>query len=381
MSAKRFVHLNVHSEYAIIDSTIRIPQLVKAVSAMNMPAVALTDSTNLFAALKFYKAAKNQGIKPLFGADIVVRDEQLDIGNYELTLLCQNKTGYLNLSRIISHAQRNQDEHGLVFVDKSFLVSHHEGLLILADTMFSDFGQLIRNNKLEAALETMLFWRSLIHDRFYVAMAKIDRPGEQRCHDAALYMAANQNIAMVATGRCRFLKEPDYDAHEARICIHSGHTLADKNRPKKYTKKQYLQSPEEMQNLFSDYPELLENSYQIAMRCNMDFADSAYYLPDFPVPAGQTIESYFAELCRENLNQFLKTDVRDPDYSDEDYKDRLELEIKVILDMGFPGYFLIVSDFIRWSKDNRIPVGPGRGSGAGSLVAYTLKLTALDPLT
>lgn len=381
MNAPDFVHLNVHSEYAITDSTIRIPQLVETVRDMGMTAVALTDTNNLFAALKFYQAAKSAGIKPLFGADITVHDPDLDNGTFEVSLLCQNRTGYLNLSRIISQAQRHSDDRGQVYVEKSFLQTHNEGLILLADSMASDFGDLIQQRQLEPALDMMVGWKSIFGDRFYVALAYIDRADEQGCHNAAMYMAAHQNIPMVATGRCRFLKAEDFEAHEARVCINSGHIVADNNRPHHYTSQQYLKSPQQMAQLFADYPSLLTNSHHIAQRCNFDFDSKDYYLPEFPIPEGETIDSYFAGLCRNQLAEFLKSDLRDPDYSDEEYKERLELEIKVILDMGFPGYFLIVSDFIRWSKDNQIPVGPGRGSGAGSLVAYMLKITALDPLT
>lgn len=381
MTVTDFVHLNVHSEYAIIDSTIRIPQLVDTVRDMGMSAVALTDTNNLFAALKFYQAAKSAGIKAIIGADITVLDPTLEMGVFEVCLLCQNRTGYLNLSRIISQAQRQSDERGQVYVEKTFLQAHNEGLIVLADSMVSDFGRLIQQRQLETALAVMLDWQAVFGDRFYVALATIGRENEQACHDAALYMAAHQNIPLVATGRCRFLKSEDFEAHEARVCINSGHMVADRNRPHDYTEQQYLKSPQQMAQLFADYPSLLRNSYFIAQRCNFDFDGKDYYLPDFPIPDGETIDSYFAGLCRSQLDEFLQSDLRDPDYTDKDYKDRLELEIKVILDMGFPGYFLIVSDFIRWSKKNRIPVGPGRGSGAGSLVAYMLKITALDPLT
>jgi DNA polymerase III, alpha subunit len=194
MNTPNFVHLNVHSEYAITDSTIRIPQLVETVRTMGMTAVALTDTNNLFAALKFYQAAISAGVKPIFGADITVLDPALDIGTFEITLLCQNKTGYLNLSRIISQSQRQSDDRGQVYVEKSFLQAHSEGLLVLADSVVSDFGRLIQQRQLESALEIILDWQSVFADRFYVALAHIERPGEQTCHKAALYMAAHQNI-------------------------------------------------------------------------------------------------------------------------------------------------------------------------------------------
>ncbi len=378
MSDARFVHLNVHTEFAIVDSTIRIPALIQRVKELNMPAVAITDMNNVFATIKFFNGAKKAGIKPIIGADVWVvgEDEQV----FEVTLLCQDRTGYLNLSQIISHAQYHRNEQHQPVVSTEFLFQHHEGLIVLADSIHSDFGQQIVNQKLEAAVDLMLQWKQVFADRYYVAVAQINRPNEQNFNSAAIYMAAHQNVPMVASGRCRFLELDDFNAHEARICINRGNVLADPNRPKDYTEEQYVKSSTEMQALFQQFPVMLENSYEIAKRCNLDFNFKDYYLPDFPIPAGMTIDSYFAQLCRDNLNEFLQTHGPDPSYSEQDYHDRLDHEIKVILDMGFPGYFLIVSDFIRWSKDNQIPVGPGRGSGAGSLVAYVLQITNLDPL-
>lgn len=375
-----FVHLNVHSEYAIVDSTIRIPQLIDKVKSLGMPAVAITDMNNVFATIKFFNTAKKAGIKPIIGADVWVVDSDHPDQVFELTLLCQNNQGYLNLSQIISHGQYHRNAQHQPCVEIDYLFQHHEGIIVLADSMFSDIGHQIANQKLELAVDNMLKWRHVFGDRYYVAIAEIGRANEKSFNSAAIYMAAHQNIPMVASGRCRFLDEDDFNAHEARICINRGYVLADPKRPKEYTNEQYVKSPQEMNELFDAYPSLIENSYAIAQRCNLDIGFTRYFLPDFPVPEGQTIDSYFAALCRKNLDEFLKQNGPDPTCSVEDYYDRLEHEIKVILDMGFPGYFLIVSDFIKWSKDNSIPVGPGRGSGAGSLVAYVLHITDLDPL-
>ncbi len=375
-----FIHLNVHTEFAIVDSTIRIPQLIDKIKSLNMPAVAITDMNNVFATIKFFNTAKKAGIKPIIGADVWVSSADDPDQVFEVTLLCQNRAGYLNLSQIISHAQYQRNAKHQPCVTQEYIFNHHEGLIVLADSLFSDFGRHIADQKLELAAEVMSQWQGVFTDRYYVAIAEINRPNEKQINSAAIYMAAHQNIPMVASGRCRFLDADDFNAHEARICINRGNVLADPKRPKEYTDEQYVKSAESMSKLFNQFPSLIENSYAIAQRCTLDFNFKDYYLPDFPIPEGLTIDSYFAQLCRENLQEFLTSNGPDPAYSEQDYHDRLDHEIKVILDMGFPGYFLIVSDFIRWSKDNKIPVGPGRGSGAGSLVAYVLKITDLDPL-
>ena len=286
----------------------------------------------------------------------------------------------MNLSQIISHAQYHRNNKHQPCISAEFIFEHQEGLIVLADSLFSDVGHHIMNQKLELAVDAMLQWKHVFGDRYYIAIAEINRPNEKSINSAAIYMAAHQAVPMVASGRCRFLDEDDFNAHEARICINRGNVLADPKRPKDYTGEQYVKSSEEIVELFQQFPSLVENSYSIAQRCNLDFNFKDYYLPEFPIPEGQTISSYFEKLCRDSLNQFLDRFGPDPDYTVQDYHERLDHEIKVILDMGFPGYFLIVSDFIRWSKDNKIPVGPGRGSGAGSLVAFVMKITNLDPL-
>ncbi len=378
--AHQFIHLNLHTEFAIVDSTIRIGPLIQKIKDLNMPAVAITDMNNVFAAIKFFNAARKAGIKPIIGADIWVTDSDHPDKVFELTLLCQNHQGYLNLSQIISHAQYHRNNQHQPCVSAEFVQQHNQGLIVLADSMFSDVGHYIANQKLDSAVDAMLQWKQVFGDRYYLAVAEIKRANEANINSAAIYMAAHQDVPIVASGRCRFLDEDDFNAHEARICINRGNVLADPKRPKDYTPEQYVKSTEEMSELFQRFPVLVENSYAIAQRCNLDFNFKDYYLPDFPIPAGQTIDSYFEQLCRNNLNKFLSTFGPDPDYTEQDYHDRLDHEIKVILDMGFPGYFLIVSDFIKWSKDNHIPVGPGRGSGAGSLVAFVLYITSLDPL-
>lgn len=380
MTIKRFVHLNVHSEYSIVDSTIRIPQLIAQVKQDHMPAVALTDVNNLFAAVKFFNEANKQGIKPILGADVRVQLADSDQQWWQITLLCQNKVGYRNLSILLSKAQEHLIDRDKTCITAAMLEQHHEGLIALADSMESDVGHWIKAQKLEQAADAMLHWQQIFGNRYYLAVAKINRPNEQSANSAAIYMAANQSIPMVASGRVRFLKQADFNAHEARICINRGDVLSNPKRISDYSELQFLTNADEMAEQFKDHPQLLENSYQIAKRCNFDFNFKDYFLPEFPIPQGQTIDSYFRSLCEQSLTEYLTQNSPARGFNEADYFDRLKHEIDVILNMGFPGYFLIVSDFIKWSKEQHIPVGPGRGSGAGSLVALVLKITNLDPL-
>ena len=380
MSVPGFVHLNVHTEYSIVDSTIRIPQLISQLKEQQSTAVAVTDRNNLFAAIKFFKAAKGAGIKPIFGADVSLRIQSGQDDWCELTLLCQNQTGFGNLSVLLSKAQRNRNPQGEPLIEPEWLQQYHEGLIVLADSVFSDVGYFLREQKLEEAAERAAQWQKWFPGRYYIAIAMIEREHEARVNNAAIYIAAHQSIPMVASGRVRYLQESEFNAHEARICINQGHVIEDPKRPKNYTRKQFLQSQEDMQSAYADYPELLENTVEIAKRCTLDFTFGTYFLPQFPVPEGETTESFFEKKCHEYLENYLKKYGPEKGYTEADYFERLKMEIKVILDMGFPGYFLIVADFIIWSKNHDIPVGPGRGSGAGSLVALVMGITNLDPL-
>ncbi len=380
MTAPAFVHLNLHSEYAIVDSTVRIQPLMQRLKDMDMPAVAVTDTNNLFAAVKVFKAAKNAGIKPIIGADVRLSHGQDAAQFSEATLLCMDRSGYRNLCKLLSKAQKNVNAQGHAVVMKSWLQTNNEGLLLLLDSVHSELGALLLEDKQDAALDVLLEWKNCFTDRVYVAIARIGRANEARINSIAIYMAAHQGVPLVASGRVRYLDDDEFSVHEARICINQGHILADPGRPRLYTEQQHLASPAEMAKRFSDFPVMLENTVEIARRCNFEFNFSDYYLPEFPVPEGQTLDEFFARKCREFLNEFLAQHGPHEGHSAEDYSARLEREIKVIHDMGFPGYFLIVADFIRWSKKNHIPVGPGRGSGAGSLVAYVLGITNLDPL-
>ncbi len=377
MSA-RFIHLHVHSEFSLVDSTIRIKALVEACVRADMPAVALTDVNNLFSLVKFYKAAQNAGIKPIVGCDVWMAAPS-DPRPFRLTLLCQDRDGYLNLSRLISRAWLEGQHGGHALTDASWLdESSSRGLIALAGPD-SAVARLATARPDAAELELRRLKR-LFDDRLYLELVRTGRDSEPAWNAAALNLADTLELPVVASNDVRFLLREDFDAHEARVCINQGRILADPRRPRDYSAEQYLKSPEEMTALFEDLPEALENSVELAKRCNLELSFGTYFLPDFPIPAGYDLESYIRAQAREGLEQRLAVHPLAPGKTRADYDARLEKELDVILSMGFPGYFLIVADFIQWAKDNAIPVGPGRGSGAGSLVAWSLKITDLDPL-
>ncbi len=373
-----FIHLNVHSEFSVVDSTIRIPKLMNALVENHVPAVAVTDFNNMYATIKFFKAATAAGIKPIMGADVQVLDEHET--PYSVVLLCMNKQGYLNLSEIISLAHQKGYHKGKPMVRESWLKENNEGLIAISSNMRGDIGQLILAKKTEAAADKIEKWKRVFGNRYYLSIARINKKNEKWHNDATLYLAAHQNVPIVASNEPRFMASDDFNAHEARVCINQGMIVADPRRAKNYTREQYLATPDEMLEKFKDIPQAIENTVEISKRCNFSFEFGEYFLPDFPVPEGETIGEFFRRNTKERLAQYLSKQGTFEGYSEQDYYHRLKFEVDIILQMGFPGYFLIVADFINWSKKNKIPVGPGRGSGAGSLVAFVLQITDLDPL-
>ncbi|WP_019022784.1 DNA polymerase III subunit alpha [Thioalkalivibrio sp. ALE23] len=372
-----FVHLRVHSEYSLIDGLVRLKPLVQSVAAAGMPAVAVTDHCNLFGLVKFYKAAIGAGVQPIVGADVLVRDARADGTPARMTLLAQNDAGYRNLTRLISRAWQEGQEKGVPRIDCAWLDGGAaEGLIALSGTIDGLFvsGSGVAQTLAEPVLRP---WLERFPGRFYLELTRTGRPGEEAWIEAAIGAAESHGLPVVATNDVRFLGSEDFEAHEARVCIHDGHTLDDARRPRRYSEQQFLRTPQEMAALFDDIPEALANSVAIARRCSVRLTLGESVLPDFPVPEGRTVEQHLREISDQGLRarlerfQFAET---------ADYEARLTRELDVICQMGFPGYFLIVADFIQWAKDNGIPVGPGRGSGAGSLVAYVLGITDLDPL-
>ena len=379
-----FVHLRVHTEYSLVNGTVRIKPLVRRVAEAGMPAVAVTDQSNLFSMVKFYRAAMAQGVKPLIGVDLWVADAAEKVNPSRLVLLCKNRAGYLNLTRLVSRSFIEGQHRGLPVVERSWLEGHSDGLIALSGGRAGDVGQALLANKPARAKALLDGWQRLFPDSYYLELQRTGRPGEEDYLHRAAILAADNAVAVVATNDVHFLSGSDFGAHEARVCINEGRTLDDPRRSREFTDQQYLRTPEEMQSLFTDIPEALENSVEIARRCNLELELGKNYLPDFPVPDGMSMAAYFKAQAEEGLEcrleQILDPAMEAVDQTRGRYKQRLATEIDVILEMGFPGYFLIVADFIKWAKTNGIPVGPGRGSGAGSLVAYALTITDLDPL-
>ena len=374
-----FAHLHLHSEYSLVDSTIRIKGLVAACVREGIPAVALTDESNMFALVKFYKACSAAGIKPIGGCDLWVSSPD-DPRPWRLTVLCQNRDGYLNLSRLVSRAWRDGQHNGKAFVDAGWLTPDASHGLIALLGRESEVGRIALNQGIDAAVARLRPLTRLFPDRLYLELTRCGREGEENWNAAALGIAAELNLPVIASNDVRFLKRDDFEAHEARVCINQGRVLADPKRPRDYSEEQYLKTPTDMATLFADIPEALENTLELAKRCNLELNFGTYYLPDFPVPEGHDLASYIREISREGLKERLTLAPLAAGRTLADYEARLERELDVIIKMGFPGYFLIVADFINWGKQHGIPVGPGRGSGAGSLVAWVLKITDLDPL-
>jgi len=381
---RRFVHLHLHSEYSLVDSLIRIKPLVKQVAASGMPAVAMTDQSNLFAMVKFYRAALSAGIKPIIGVEVWISNDTGSDRPYRMVLLCKDRTGYLNLSQLVSRSYLEGQHRGIPMIERDWFKGHSDGLIALSGGREGDVGMLLLAGKVNEAQERAAAWVELFPDSYYLELQRTGRPNEAEYIQQAVDLALAMQLPVVATNDVRFAHEADFEAHEARVCIQDGRTLDDKRRPRLYSAQQYLRSPEQMIELFGDLPEAIDNSVEIAKRCNLQLSLGKNFLPDFPVPEGMNVNSYLQELSRKGLNSRLDKilDTADPEYDQKKriYSERLEWELDVIIQMGFPGYFLIVADFIQWAKDHGIPVGPGRGSGAGSLVAYALTITDLDPI-
>ncbi len=379
-----FVHLHIHSEYSIVNGIVRVKPLIKAVADYNMPAVAITDQCNLFCLIKFYRAALASGVKPIIGVDVWVYNEEEPSKPFHIVLLCQNSTGYGNLTRLVSRSYTEGQQRGIPMIKKTWLSGKTEGLIALSGGLYGDIGQSIHHGKTESLNSLVDFWQELFPDRFYLELHRTGRAGEEDYLHQALSIAQQYSLPVVATNDVHFLMPDDYEAHEARVCINEGRVLSDIRRQRKHTEQQYLRSPEEMMALFSDIPEALQNTLEIAKRCNVELDLGKFFLPDFPIPKGSTLEEFFRQLSKEGLEKRLRSlyDITSPNFSQirKPYDERLDIELDVIMKMGFSGYFLIVADFIQWAKDNDIPVGPGRGSGAGSVVAYALTITDLDPL-
>lgn len=382
MSDPRFVHLRVHSDFSMSDGVAKVKPILAQVEALGMAAVALTDQNNFCGLVKFYSGCHGAGIKPIIGADFWMQVPGFEGEFCALTIIAMNNVGYQNLTQIISQAYLRGQVAGRVVIDQEWLLTYNEGILLLSGAKDGDIGKALlkgNNTQVESLCE---FYQTHFAERYFLELIRTGRPDEERYLHMAVALAQEKGIPVVATNQVVFLKPEDFDAHEIRVAIHDGFTLADPRRPKKYSEQQYLRSEEEMCELFADIPAALSNTVEIAKRCNVTIRLYEYFLPNFPT-GDMSIEDFLVDCSKKGLEERLAFLFPDPQVRAErrgEYDERLDIELKVINQMGFPGYFLIVMEFIQWGKDNGIPVGPGRGSGAGSLVAYALKITDLDPL-
>ncbi len=418
-----FIHLRLRTEFSLVDSLVRIKPLIGALEEMGMPACGVTDHCNFFGLVKFYKAAQGSGVKPIGGADFWVRAEVDGDDPYMVTLLAMTPKGYRNITELISLGYQKGQHQGEPYLERDWLRQYSEDVIVLSGGKFGDVGVALLNGKQERAANLLQGWMSDFPSRFYVELQRTGRAQDEEYLHAAVELAGQLQCPVVATNDVRFLKPSEYDVHEARVCIGEGRALDDPRRERRYSDEQYLRTPAEMHELFSDIPEALQNTVEIAKRCNLEIELGTYYLPDFPIPddfeedpyfqkvpyetfsnqakeamaetwKGREHEDEYAAMLRTNiffqkisyeglderLDFLFDTSAADFPQTYQVYLDRLLFELKIIMQMGFPGYFLIVMDFIQWAKDHEIPVGPGRGSGAGSLVAYVQKITDLDPL-
>ena len=379
---RQFVHLRLHTEYSLVDGIVRVPELMAAVSAAGMPAVALTDQSNLFAMVKFYKEALAAGVKPLIGVDMWIREVGERAPPSRAVFLCQNLVGYRHLTQLVTRSFLEGQQRGAPMLERSWLQSDMlQGLIVLSGGAAGDIGQAIARGRDDEASRCLTAWQALCGDRFYLEVQRTGRAGEQAYTEAVMELGLERGVAALATNDVRFLTRAEFEAHEARVCIHDGALLADPSRARRYSEEQYLKSPEEMAELFKDAPELLDNTVEVAKRCSLEIRLGCSMLPAYPVPAGSTTEQFLEVESTRGLKARLEA-AGNADVANiaAAYEARLNLELDVICSMGFAGYFLIVADFIRWARGNGVPVGPGRGSGAGSLAAYVLGITDLDPI-
>ena len=391
MLSPAFVHLRLHSEYSITDGMLRIDKAVEAAKKDGMPALALTDLSNFSGLVKFYKEARGKGIKPLAGADVYITNEADRDRPHRMLLLCQTADGYLRLCRLLSRAYLSNQHRGRPELRREWFVDEGtEGLIALSGAHLGDVGSALLAGNAAQARQLAGTWADLFDRRFYIEVQRAGFADEETYIQSVLPLAAEFDLPVVATHPVQFLGPDDFMAHEARVCIAEGYVINDKRRERAFREGQYFKTQEEMSALFADMPEALQNSVEIARRCNLELVLGKPRLPDFPTPDGMSLDDYLLSESERGLEQrmvLLYPDEAERTAKFPQYRERLLFEIQTIVKMGFPGYFLIVADFIRWAKayrsgdfPNGIPVGPGRGSGAGSLVAYCLLITDLDPL-
>src|ERR1700704_964567 len=380
MAAPHFVHLRMHSEYSVTDGIVRIEEAVKRAAADGMPALALTDAANFFGMVKFYGAARAAGVKPIVGADCWLQNDADRDKPFRLLLLCSSRAGYLRLCALLSRAWLKNQYRARAEIARGWLEEGDaEGLIALSGAAAGDVGQALLGDHAEAAERLARDWARLFPGRYYLELQRAGAPNAEALLSRSVALATRVGLPVVATHPVQFLQPDEFRAHEARVCIAQGYVLGDQRRPKLYTPEQYFKSQEEMAELFAEIPQALENSVEIARRCNLEIELGKNRLPAFPTPPGISIDEFLRREAEAGLaGRFEKLSLAEKEKPR--YRERLAFEIKTIVQMGFAGYFLIVADFISLARTNGGPGGPGRGSGAGSLVAYSLGITDLDPL-
>ena len=396
MATPQFVHLRIHSEFSITDGVVRIDEVVAAAQKDQMGALAITDLSNLFGLIKFYSKARAEGIKPIAGSDVWISNAQDPDQAYRLVLLVQNHAGYLNLCQLLSRASLDNQARGRAeiqpewFLEPAAKASDRaagktlaSGLIALSGAHLGDVGQALLNGQEEIARAAAKRWQAIFPEAYFIEVQRAGHAQDEQHIQLACQLASEMALPVVATHPVQYLKKEDFTAHEARVCIAEGELLGNPRRQKKFTADQYFLTQAEMATRFADLPSALANTVEIAKRCNLSLILGQPRLPEFPTPPGITLGDYLLQQAEVGLVRHLERNfpiLEERAANESRYRERLIFEVKTIEQMGFPGYFLIVADFINWAKNNGVPVGPGRGSGAGSLVAYSLGITDLDPL-
>ncbi|MED5466111.1 MAG: PHP domain-containing protein, partial [Pseudomonadota bacterium] len=338
--ANTFVHLRVHSEYSMVDGLVRVKPLIGRVAELGMPAVGLTEQSNMCSLVRFYKAAMGAGVKPIIGADIWLENPDEPENPFRLTLLARDNDGYLNLTEIISQGYTEGQRYGKPIVQKTWLESRAKGLIVLSGAKMGDVGKALLAGKPELARERADYWRNLYPDSYYLELQRTGRAGDEDCLHMSVELAAELGLPVVATNDVHFLEADDFEAHEARVCIGESRTLDDPRRDRRFSDQQYLRSAEEMIELFSDIPEAVENTVEIARRCSVKVRMGEYFLPNYPIPDGMTMDEYFRHVSEEGLEARLAKTLSkdDPEYDQkrEEYYKRLKFELDIIIQMGFP---------------------------------------------
>lgn len=379
-----FVHLHLHSEYSLVDGVTRIHPLIERVKEQGFPAVAITDHANLFCMVRFYGRAIAAGIKPIIGVDLPISPTSATDPVGSMVLLAMGDRGYRQLTRLLTRFYSGDRSTANPAAERAWFDDGITDLIAISPGPSGDVGQALLHGRMDQAKRRAERWADIFEDRFYLGVQRTEREADEPCLEASLDLASEFSLPIVAGNDVRFLHREDFEAHETRVCIRESRIIADPRRPRRYSSEQYLKSADEMVELFADLPEAVENSVEIARRCTLRVSLGGAYLPEFPIPEGYALDDWFAERVDDGLNRRLSVPCNGaPPVARNDrepYRQRIEVELEVIRRMGYAGYFLIVADFIRWAKEQGIPVGPGRGSGVGSLVAYALGIVDLDPL-